>query len=84
MPDTDTRVRVPLNKGVDLAQLADEIGVPLTASETEVVVADPAAKVTAAALTKALAAHTPAPPAAPVEPLTDDEITALRALLTSR
>jgi hypothetical protein len=60
---TDTRTRVPLNgKAVDLAQLAAEVGVPLTASDSEVVVADSKSTVTAAVLKTALDAHTPVPP----------------------
>lgn len=59
---TDTRPRTPLNgKRVDLAQLAAEIGAPLTASDEEVVIADPASQVTAAQLKAAVDAHTPAP-----------------------
>lgn len=58
---SDTRTRIPLTKPVDLAQLATEVGAALTASETELVVADPASEVTAAALKSALDAHTPAP-----------------------
>jgi hypothetical protein len=79
---SDTRPRVKLNgKRIDLAQLAKEVGAPLSASETEVVVADPDSTVTAAALSKALAGHTP-PSATPIEPpLTDDERRRLRALL---
>lgn len=58
----DTRPRVALNgKTVDLAQLATEVGAALSASDTEVVVADPKATVTAAQLKAALDAHTPAP-----------------------
>jgi hypothetical protein len=61
-PDTDDRPRVALNgKTINLAQLAGEVGVALTASEIEVVVADPESTVTAAALQAALDAHTPAP-----------------------
>lgn len=56
---TDTRPRVALTKPVDLTLLADELGVPLTASEDEVVVADPASTVTAAQLQAAIDAHTP-------------------------
>lgn len=59
---TDTRTRVPLNgKVVDLTQLTVEVGAALTASDTEVVVADPDSTVTAAQLRTALDAHTPAP-----------------------
>jgi hypothetical protein len=66
VPETDTRARVPLNgKNVDLEQLAQEVGTPLTASDTEVVVADPDSTVTASALQKALNAHVPAPAATP-------------------
>jgi hypothetical protein len=58
----DTRPRVPLNgKTVNLAQLAAEVGAALTASDTEVVVADDTASVTASALKTALDAHTPTP-----------------------
>ncbi len=83
---SDPRVRVPLNgKAVNLAQLATEVGTALTASDTEVVVVDPKSTVTAAALSKALVAHTPPTQPAPLKPLTDDEITRLRAVLaTSR
>lgn len=59
---TDTRPRVPLNgKTIDLEQLTAEIGAGLTASDTELVVADDKATVTAAELRAALDAHTPAP-----------------------
>jgi hypothetical protein len=69
---TDTRTRVPLNgKTIDLAQLAAEVGVPLSASDTEVVVADEKSTVTASALQKALDAHTPAP-----APTPDDDLAA--------
>lgn len=61
MTDPDTRPRVALNKPVNLSQLAAEVGAALTASDTEVAVADPASKVTQAALEKAVAAHTPDP-----------------------
>lgn len=81
---TDTRPRVPLNgKSVDLALLTEEVGAPLAASETEVVVADPDSDVTKAALAAAVKAHTPPPQVEPVPPLTDDEITRVRALLDS-
>jgi hypothetical protein len=50
----DTRTRVPLNKAVDLAQLAAEVGAALTASDSEVVAADPTAKVDARALAAAV------------------------------
>lgn len=77
---TDTRVRVPLDgKKIDLAQLATEIGADLSASDAEVVVTDDDSPVTADALAAAVKSHTPPPP--PVEPLTDDEVTRLRALL---
>jgi hypothetical protein len=63
---TDTRPRVPLNgKAVDLAQLAVEVGAALSASDTEVVVADEKTSVSAEALQAALDAHVPAPPADP-------------------
>lgn len=63
---TDTRARVPLNgKTVLLDQLAAEVGAALTASDTEVVVVDPTAKVTAAQLRNALAGHVPSPPPDP-------------------
>ncbi len=79
---SDSRVRVPLNgKTVNLARLTAEVGTALTASDTEVVVADVGSTVTAAALSKAIAAHTPPTQPAPVKPLTDDEITRLRAIL---
>lgn len=59
----DTRPRVPLNgKRIDLLLLAEEVGAPLAASDTEVVVADEDSPVTAAQLQSALDAHT-----APVE-----------------
>jgi hypothetical protein len=58
---SDTRARVPLGgKTVNLAQLAAEVGAPLTASDAEVVVADADSTVTAAGLRAALDAHTPA------------------------
>jgi hypothetical protein len=57
----DDRPRVPLaGKRIDLAQLAGEVGTPLVASDTEVVVADEDTTVTAAALQAALDAHVPA------------------------
>lgn len=59
---TDTRPRLPLNgKAIDLAQLAEEIGTALTASDEEIVVADPDANVTAEQVQAALDAHTPDP-----------------------
>lgn len=62
----DTRPRVPLNgKTVRLEQLAAEVGAALSADAEVVVVADPAATVTAAQLRAAVDAHTPAPPADP-------------------
>lgn len=58
---TDTRPRVPLSgKTINLGQLADEVGADLTASDTEVVVADEDSTVTAEALQAALDAHVPA------------------------
>jgi hypothetical protein len=70
---TDTRPRVPLNgRTINLAQLAAEIGTALTASETEVVVADETATVTAEQLQAALDAHVPPPPA----PSADDDLAA--------
>jgi hypothetical protein len=58
----DTRPRVALNgKAVDLAQLAEEVGAALTASDTEVVVVDPDAVVTVAQLKAAVDAHSPSP-----------------------
>jgi hypothetical protein len=69
---TDPRPRVSLDgKVVDLAQLATEVGAPLTASDVEVVVADPGSTVTAATLQAALDAHVPAPTATP-----DDDLAA--------
>jgi hypothetical protein len=69
---TDTRPRVPLNgKTVALAQLAAEVGAPLSASDTEVVVADEDSAVTGSALQAALDAHTPA-----VAPTPDDDLAA--------
>jgi hypothetical protein len=78
--EEDTRVRVPLGgKQIDLAQLTEEIGVGLTADDTHVVVADPDDDhITVEQLAAALDAHDPP---APVDPLTDDEIRALRAML---
>jgi hypothetical protein len=59
----DTRTRVPLNgKAVRLDQLAVEVGAALVASDTEVVVADPASTVTAAEVQSALDAHVPQQP----------------------
>jgi hypothetical protein len=82
---TDTRPRVPLNgKTVGLEQLAEEVGADLCASDTEVVVADEDSTVTAAMLQAALDAHTPPSEPVPVDPLTDDEITAVRSMLASR
>lgn len=57
--DTDTRPRVALTKRVDLDQLATEVGAALCASEKEIVVADPASKVTGSQLQAALDAHVP-------------------------
>jgi hypothetical protein len=58
----DIRVRVPLNgKTINLAQLAAEVDADLSASDVEVVVADPVSTVTAAALRSAVEAHIPAP-----------------------
>lgn len=58
----DPRVRVPLNgKRVDLEQLTAEVGTALCASPDEVVVADPAAKVTGTQLAAAVKAHVPPP-----------------------
>lgn len=62
---SDTRPRVPLTKAIDLAQLTAEVGAALTASVTEVVIADPDSTVTAAQLKAALDAHTPVPPPDP-------------------
>jgi hypothetical protein len=64
MTTTDTRPRVPLNgRTINLAQLATEVGAPLTASGTEVVIADSESAVSAAQLQAALDAHVPAQPA---------------------
>lgn len=64
---TDTRTRVALNgKTIDLAQLAAEVGSNLTASDTEVVVADADSTVTASVLKAALDAHVPPPTVDPV------------------
>jgi hypothetical protein len=57
----DTRPRVPLSKEVNLAQLSDEMGVGLCASDAEVVVADPDADITKAQLAAAVKAHVPDP-----------------------
>lgn len=77
--DEDTRVRAPLNgKVIDLERLAAEVGTPLAASDTEVVVADPDAKITAAALRAAITAHVPPPEPQAVPPLSDAEIVAVR------
>lgn len=59
---SDTRPRVPLTKRIDLEQLTTEVGAALTASDTDVVVADPDSLVTAAQLQAALDAHTPPTP----------------------
>jgi hypothetical protein len=76
----DTRPRVPLNgKAINLAQLSKEVGAALSASDTEVVVADANSTITASALSKALAAHTLPPP--PEPPFTDDERRRMRALI---
>lgn len=74
---TDSRTRIPLSKPVDLAQLAAEVGAALSASDTELVVADPASKVTAAQLRAAVDAHTPGPPA----PSIIDRLAAVEARL---
>lgn len=71
---SDTRTRVPLNgKKINLAQLAAEVGAPLTADETEVVADD----VTATTLTAAVEKHTPAP----VAPSLADRLAAVEARL---
>lgn len=58
----DTRPRVPLNgKTINLAQLTAEVGAALSASDSEIVVADPASTVTAAQLQTKLTAHTADP-----------------------
>lgn len=58
----DRRPRVPLNgRPINIDQLAAEVGDALTASTSEVVLADPASQVTAVELAAAVAAHTPAP-----------------------
>lgn len=75
---TDTRPRVPLTKPVNLAQLAAEVGASLTASDTEVVVADPDSAVTTAQLKAAVDAHTPAP-----QPDPDAELVAAITAATS-
>lgn len=54
----DDRIRIPLGgKVVNLAQLAAEVGAALSASDTEIVVADLRAGVSEAAVRAALAAH---------------------------
>lgn len=59
---TDARPRIPLNgKAVNLEQLAAEVGTALTASQTEVVVADLESPVTTDVLQAALDAHAPVP-----------------------
>lgn len=66
-PPPDLRPRVPLNgKAVRLDQLAAEVGAALTASETEVVVADPEATVTTTQLRAAIAKHVPIAAADPI------------------
>jgi hypothetical protein len=63
---TDTRPRVPLNgKAIRLDQLAAEVGTPLSASDTEVVVTGEDSTVTATTLQAALDAHVPAPQVEP-------------------
>lgn len=58
----DTRVRIPLNgKKIDLDQLTTEVGAPLTASDTELVVANPDSQISPEVLSAKLAAHTPVP-----------------------
>jgi translation elongation factor EF-Tu-like GTPase len=65
----DTRPRVSLNgKTIRLDQLATEVGAAMTASDSEVVIADPDSTVTTAALQAALDAHVPTP-----EPDPEDE-----------
>lgn len=80
--DNRPRTTIPIGKKINLAQLSAEVGTALCASMTEVVVADPAAKVTATALTAAIANHVPPPAPAPAQPLTDAEILAVRTLLS--
>lgn len=77
----DTRPRVPLNgKAIRLGQLAAEVGADLTASDTEVVVADDDSTVTQSALQSAVDAHVPA-----VEPDPEAEFTsAVTAIDTSK
>lgn len=62
-PDTDPRPRVPIaGKKIDLDQLASEVGAALSASDTEIVVADEDSPVTQETLQAALNAHiAPAP-----------------------
>jgi hypothetical protein len=60
---TDTRTRIPLGgKKIDLALLAEEVGVALSASDDEVVVANEKSTVSASTLQAALDAHTPSAP----------------------
>ena len=59
---SDTRTRVALDgKAVRLDQLAAEVGAALCASDTEVVLSDPAATVTSAQLQAAVQAHSADP-----------------------
>jgi hypothetical protein len=59
----DARARVKLDgKAINLAQLAQEVGAPLTGSAAEVVVADARSSVTAEELRVAVGAHVPAEP----------------------
>lgn len=60
MADTDDRPRVATAKAINLRQLADEVGGPLSAGEGEVVAAL-ADGVTQGQLAAAIEAHTPNP-----------------------
>lgn len=84
---TDRHPRIKVTKPVDLARLAEEVGGDLAAAHaddgtiTEVVALTPG--VTRAALTAAVNKHD-APPVVQVDPLSDAEITRLRALLAAK
>ena len=86
LQEADSRVRLPLTREINIFQLADELGVALVGSETEIVIADPDSAVTEDELRAALQAHTPDPNfgrdpddlraeelAAKTDPLTDEE-----------
>lgn len=84
MSAEDRRPRVKTSKRIDLELLSAEVGTGLCAGDGEIVVADEGTTVTQQQLAEAIKAHVAPPETAPGAPLTDDEITRLRALLNGR